>query len=324
MLPRAFRFLMSAALLLVALSFSLAQDADKEKDKDKDKDKPPSMKEVGGAPSIDEVRPGEEYRRFFKKPTTVPDYWSALKFEVDVGKKDLAALLLRGLLTLKPSEEDLVKIHEEEGMIAFLRLRNIRPWVTPVPVHEKPYLAEIARLEAALRSPAPAVMAGQGKWETAFPLDLRWRTLKPGVVKTKSGVAATVAEDGTIHVAAGAKNDTYTLELPLDGTALRALRIETLPDDRLPGKGPGHAGGNFILTRASVAITSPQGKEQAVAFNVAVAEIDYQDLWQRGLIACVTVSSDQAFAEQVLQSVEREAASMLGPLLVGATVEWLS
>jgi uncharacterized protein len=59
-------------------------------------------------------------------------------------------------------------------------------------------------------------------------------------------------------------------------------------------------------------------------FNVAVAEIDYQDLWQRGLIACVTVSPDQSHAEQVLQAVEREAASMLGPLLVTATVEWLA
>jgi uncharacterized protein YlxP (DUF503 family) len=59
-------------------------------------------------------------------------------------------------------------------------------------------------------------------------------------------------------------------------------------------------------------------------FNVAVAEIDYQDLWQRALIACVTVSPDQGHAEQVLQSVEREAASLLGPLIVNATVEWLA
>ena len=59
-------------------------------------------------------------------------------------------------------------------------------------------------------------------------------------------------------------------------------------------------------------------------FNVAVSEIDYQDLWQRALIACVTVSPDQGHDEQVLQSVEREAASQLGPLLVGATVEWLA
>ena len=59
-------------------------------------------------------------------------------------------------------------------------------------------------------------------------------------------------------------------------------------------------------------------------FNVAVAEIDYQDLWQRGLVAVVTVSSDQAHAEQVLQGVEREAALLLGPLLVAATTEWLA
>jgi uncharacterized protein YlxP (DUF503 family) len=55
-----------------------------------------------------------------------------------------------------------------------------------------------------------------------------------------------------------------------------------------------------------------------------VAEIDYQDLWQRGLIAVAVVSSDQAQAEQVLQNVERDAASLLGPLLVGATTEWLA
>ena len=59
-------------------------------------------------------------------------------------------------------------------------------------------------------------------------------------------------------------------------------------------------------------------------FNVSVAEIDYQDLWQRGLIAAVTVSPDRARAEQVLQMVEREAALLLGPLLVDATTEWLS
>ena len=61
-----------------------------------------------------------------------------------------------------------------------------------------------------------------------------------------------------------------------------------------------------------------------VKFNVAVAEIDYQDLWQRGLIACVTVSSSKPHAEQVLQNVEREAASLLGPLLVDVTTEWLA
>ena len=58
-------------------------------------------------------------------------------------------------------------------------------------------------------------------------------------------------------------------------------------------------------------------------FNVSVAEIGYQDLWQRSLISAVTVSGDHGHAEQVLQLVERDAANLLGPALVEVTVEWI-
>jgi uncharacterized protein YlxP (DUF503 family) len=59
-------------------------------------------------------------------------------------------------------------------------------------------------------------------------------------------------------------------------------------------------------------------------FNVAVAEIDYQDLWQRAVIAAVTVSPDREHAGKVLQSVEDDAASLLGSELAEANVEWLA
>ncbi len=59
-------------------------------------------------------------------------------------------------------------------------------------------------------------------------------------------------------------------------------------------------------------------------FNVAVAEIDYQELWQRAAIAAVTVSPDHGHAEKVLQSVEDEAAALLGSELAETTVEWLA
>ena len=59
-------------------------------------------------------------------------------------------------------------------------------------------------------------------------------------------------------------------------------------------------------------------------FNVAVAEIEYQELWQRSAVAAVTVSSDRVHAEKVLRAVEEEAAALLGAELTGATVEWLA
>jgi uncharacterized protein YlxP (DUF503 family) len=57
--------------------------------------------------------------------------------------------------------------------------------------------------------------------------------------------------------------------------------------------------------------------------NVSVAEIDFQDVWKRGLIAAVTVSNSRAHCEQMLEAVERSASEFLGPVLVDATYEYL-
>lgn len=57
--------------------------------------------------------------------------------------------------------------------------------------------------------------------------------------------------------------------------------------------------------------------------NIAIAEIDYQDLWQSSLISAVTVSSSRQLAEQVLQAVERDAVKEVGPMLINTTLEWV-
>lgn len=58
-------------------------------------------------------------------------------------------------------------------------------------------------------------------------------------------------------------------------------------------------------------------------FNVAVAEVDDQELQNRGTLAAVTVSPSREHAERVLRAAEDHAAAFLGPYLVCATVEWL-
>lgn len=122
MVQRSLRLLLSTGLMFALLAQVPAQDKDKDK-----KDKDP--------PAREEPRPGsdEPYRQFFKAPKTAPEYWEALKFEIEVGKYDLAALVLRGLLTKAVAtkgkiEEDYVEMEEKDGMVAFLRLRNIPKW----------------------------------------------------------------------------------------------------------------------------------------------------------------------------------------------------
>jgi uncharacterized protein YlxP (DUF503 family) len=58
-------------------------------------------------------------------------------------------------------------------------------------------------------------------------------------------------------------------------------------------------------------------------FNVAVAELDHNDAWQRAQVGVVTVSNDPAHLEQSLQAVFNEAESLLGRDLVDHNLELL-
>ena len=47
-------------------------------------------------------------------------------------------------------------------------------------------------------------------------------------------------------------------------------------------------------------------KDRLKKFNVSVAEVAHQDLWQRAALAVVTVSSDQTHADRELAAVAAE------------------
>ncbi|HMC64604.1 MAG TPA: hypothetical protein VKI65_06670, partial [Gemmataceae bacterium] len=98
-----------------------------------EKEAPPEKKDAKG-----QIKQADEsYRRFFKAPQTTLEYWAAIKFEIEVGKFDLAAEHLKGLLAAKPSDEDLLTIEEAEGMSAFLRLERIPKWSDDPKVHKE-------------------------------------------------------------------------------------------------------------------------------------------------------------------------------------------
>jgi len=56
-------------------------------------------------------------------------------------------------------------------------------------------------------------------------------------------------------------------------------------------------------------------------FNVAVAELEYHDTWQRSVVGIVTISNEEHHVEESLQQVLAEADNILGPLLVSHSVE---
>src|SRR5579871_1672521 len=56
-------------------------------------------------------------------------------------------------------------------------------------------------------------------------------------------------------------------------------------------------------------------------FNVAVAELDHQDVWQRSVVGVVTLSTEEKHVREVLQKALDEADEILGSLLVNQTIE---
>lgn len=58
-------------------------------------------------------------------------------------------------------------------------------------------------------------------------------------------------------------------------------------------------------------------------FNVAVAELDHQELWQRALVGVVSLSGEAHHLQESLQAVLAESERLLGRELVSHQLEML-
>jgi uncharacterized protein YlxP (DUF503 family) len=57
-------------------------------------------------------------------------------------------------------------------------------------------------------------------------------------------------------------------------------------------------------------------------FNVAVAELEHQDLWQRSVVGVVGISSDGRHLEESMQAVVQESERLLGRDLIAHGIEY--
>ncbi|HUL75383.1 MAG TPA: DUF503 domain-containing protein [Vicinamibacterales bacterium] len=64
-------------------------------------------------------------------------------------------------------------------------------------------------------------------------------------------------------------------------------------------------------------------KDRLTAFNVAVAEVEHQELWQRAAMGVVTVASSDEMAEKTLASVMNEIERLEPGLVTRSQVEYL-
>src|SRR5262249_2532486 len=117
--PQRLRLVLGVAVLLAAALAPAGAQVDKGK-KDADKGK----KDKGKG-----IKDTEDYKRGYKKPVTVGQFWAAIQVEVRAGSYDVAAGHLRELLKKGPSADDLVNdVYERDGLVGVLRLKKVRKW----------------------------------------------------------------------------------------------------------------------------------------------------------------------------------------------------
>ena len=121
--------------------------------------------------------------------------------------------------------------------------------------------SRIAKVKSVLDASTPELLAAQAEWEKT---QVTWTVLNPQSAESPEGTTLTIRPDGSIL--ASGKNpatDTYTVVVKNVPARVTAIRLELLPDDSLPKKGPGRAGnGNCVLSEFAVSVKLAAGEER--------------------------------------------------------------
>ena len=126
---------------------------------------------------------------------------------------------------------------------------------------------EIAEREQRVKTLTPELKAAQAKWEDRLRQPLVWETRPPSKVAVTSNRPVRVLEEGAVLVEQSADADTYVVELPFpEAGRISALKLQALPHEKLPGKGPGHANGNFVISKITAVVIPPKDAPPAGRF----------------------------------------------------------
>ena len=159
---------------------------------------------------------------------------------------------------------DPISQREYYQMYAFFNSMSEENIEAPTPQAAAMFAAEkekhagrLAELRAALKAYEQGEFNHkQAQWEaSAAKIPAIWQPLEISSAKSKHGAMLDVQADTSVLVSGKNElSDVYTLEATIAGNErITAVRLEVLPDDKLPAKGPGRASnGNFVLSTFAV------------------------------------------------------------------------
>ena len=136
---------------------------------------------------------------------------------------------------------------------------------------------EVARLQKDFDGPQPALATAFGDWERsqrdAVANDGLWAPLHSARAESSGGATLNIRDDHSVLASGPTPDtDTYALRFTNPPPGAIGLRLEALPDDSLPAKGPGRAGnGNFVVTKIVARVLREGAEPRGLAFRSATA-----------------------------------------------------
>ena len=175
---------------------------------------------------------------------------------------------------------------EEQGLYSGANDTGV--WGTSIQVPTDPQRVELGRLDEQIRvtqtrleTDTPELLAERNVWTDQIA---DWITISATELRSAGGATLTTKDDGSI-LASGANPDidSYTLDFSYIPAGTAALRLEVLPDDSLPGRGPGRASnGNFVLSEITLTIVSDSNSVLAKKVAIANATATFEQLESTG------------------------------------------
>jgi WD40 repeat protein/tetratricopeptide (TPR) repeat protein len=142
-------------------------------------------------------------------------------------------------------------------------------------------LAERGKQRLAEKQPAQAQAELEKSREilTRLRAESPWSVLTATDLKSQGGETLTVEKDGSVFVSGpNPERAVYTLKLRTDLPTLTAIRLETIPDPRLPQGGAGRdGGGNFHLAELTATVVSGAADGKGTPIELASAIVDYDN-----------------------------------------------
>ena len=141
----------------------------------------------------------------------------------------------------------------------------------------KSLAADFHKRQEALTSYEKQLDARQPAWEKQIANAPKWEILSPDprrtFAKNRKGTTITVEKDKSLFVKGDNPTpEAYTVEAITKLPRISAIRLEVLPDDRLPGKGPGRSpNGNFVLNEFKLTAEPLGAAAKPVALTKAQA-----------------------------------------------------